>query len=72
MDKISITLKKKHWTEDGALRLFCPTLGQYACLYIMHIYYHDIQTSYMFSETAWPIKAKFSMKHLKEGGTNVY
>ena len=25
-----------------------------------------------FSETAWPIKAKFNMKHLQEGGTNVY
>ena len=24
------------------------------------------------SETAWPIKAKFYMKHLKEGGINVY
>ena len=25
-----------------------------------------------FSETAWPVKAKFYMKHLWEGGTNVY
>ena len=25
-----------------------------------------------YSETAWPIKAKFYMKHLWEGGTNVY
>ena len=25
-----------------------------------------------FSETAWPIKAKFYMKHLWKGGTNVY
>ena len=25
-----------------------------------------------FSETAWPIKAKFYMKHLWERGTNVY
>ena len=25
-----------------------------------------------FSETAWPIKAKFYMKHLWEGGTNVF
>ena len=24
------------------------------------------------SETAWPIKAKFYMKQLQEGGTNVY
>ena len=25
-----------------------------------------------FSETAWPIKAKFYMKHLWEGGTDVF
>ena len=25
-----------------------------------------------FSETAWPTKAKFYMKHLWEGGTNVF
>ena len=25
-----------------------------------------------FSETAWPIKAKFYTKHLQEGGTNIY
>ena len=25
-----------------------------------------------FSETAWPMKAKFYMNHLWEGGTNVY
>ena len=25
-----------------------------------------------FSETAWPIKAEFYMKHLLEGGTNVF
>ena len=28
--------------------------------------------SKIFSETPWPIKAKFFMKHLWEGGTNVY
>ena len=28
-----------------------------------HVYYHNIQTSF-FAETAWPIKAKFDMKHL--------
>ena len=26
----------------------------------------------LLSETAWPIKAKFYMKHLLEGGTNVF
>ena len=26
----------------------------------------------LFSETTWPIKAKFYMKHLQEGGTNLY
>ena len=25
-----------------------------------------------FSETAWPIKAKFLMKHFLDGGTNVF
>ena len=29
-------------------------------------------TKIFFSETAWPTKAKFYMKHLWEGGTNVY
>ena len=28
--------------------------------------------SKIFSETPWPIKAKFYMKHLWEGGTNVF
>ena len=28
--------------------------------------------SMIFSESAWPIKAKFYMKHLLEGGTNVH
>ena len=28
--------------------------------------------SKIFSETAWPIKAKFYMKHLWEGETNVF
>ena len=29
-------------------------------------------SKFLFSETPWPIKAKFYMKHLKEGGTNVF
>ena len=28
--------------------------------------------SKIFSETAWPIEVKLYMKHLLEGGTNVY
>ena len=30
------------------------------------------QTVAVFSETPWPIKAKFYIKHLKEEGTNVF
>ena len=33
---------------------------------------HPPFSKIFFSETAWPIKAKFYMKHLWEGGTNVY
>ena len=36
----------------------------------VHVYFHNIQTS--MKETTWPIKAKFYVKHLKEGLTNVY
>ena len=32
---------------------------------------HASTFSKTFSETAWPVKTKFYMKHLKEGGTNV-
>ena len=32
----------------------------------IHVYFHNIQTS------AWPIKAKFYVKHLYNGGINVY
>ena len=35
----------------------------------IHVYYHNIQTS---SKTTWPIEAKFYVKHLLDGGTNVY
>ena len=38
------------------------------CMYIIIIFKHQIFSS----ETAWPIKAKFYLKHLWEGGTNVY
>ena len=41
-----------------------PILGQYTCLLPWH--------SKILSETAWPVKSKFYMKHLYEGGTNVY
>ena len=44
--------------------LVCPNLGQYACLLPSY--------SKIFSEAAWPIKAKFYMKHLYERGTNMY
>ena len=33
---------------------------------------HPHFSKIFFSETAWPIKAKFYMKHLWEGGTNVF
>ena len=37
---------------------------------IIHVYYHNIQTSSPLN--AWPIKAKFHVKHLLNGGINVY
>ena len=37
----------------------------------IHVYYHNIQT-FFSSETAWQIKAKFYVKHLWNGGINVY
>ena len=36
----------------------------------IHVYNHNIQT--FSSETTWPIEAKFYVKHLYDGGTNVY
>ena len=33
---------------------------------------HPPFSKIFFSETAWPIKAKFYVKHLWEGGTNVF
>ena len=42
-----------------------PIPGQYTC--ILQKY-----SKIFFSETAWPIKAKFYMKHLWEGGTNLF
>ena len=42
-----------------------PTPGQYTC--ILQKY-----SKIFFSETTWLIKAKFYMKHLWEGGINVF
>ena len=37
------------------------------------IFGHGVVIYYIFSsETTWPIKAKFYVKHLYNGGTNVY
>ena len=52
---------KKNWTPGAHLP---PHRGN------IHVYYHNIQTS--FSETAWRIKAKLYVKHLWNGGINVY
>ena len=54
-------LKKKTLEPRGQS---APTLGQCSC--ILQKY------SKIFSETAWPIKAKFYMKHLQDVGTNVF
>ena len=45
-------------------RIFAPTAGHYTCVLL---YYSNI-----FCENAWPIKAKFYVKHLYNGGINVY
>ena len=48
--------------------LICPPPppgGQYTCILL---WYSNI----FFSETTRPIKAKFYVKHLLDGGTNVY
>ena len=42
-----------------------PTPGQYTCILQKYL-------KIFFSETAWPIKAKFYRKHLWEGGINVF
>ena len=45
----------------------------YPCSVVRPSSVHRPPFSKIFSsETAWPIKAKFYMKHLWEGGTNVY
>ena len=43
--------------------LICPQPGT------IHVYLTMI---FFFSETTWPIKAKFYVKHLYDGGINVY
>ena len=53
---------KKIWTPGAHLP---PPWGN------IHVYYHNIQT-FFSSETAWRIKAKFYVKHLWNGGINVY
>ena len=52
---------KKNWIPGAHLP---PPQGN------IHVYYHNIQTS--SPETAWRIKAKFYVKHLWNGGINVY
>ena len=50
---------------QGHIKLFAPTAGHYTCILP---YYSSI----FFFETAWPVKAKFYVKHLYNGGINVY
>ena len=53
---------EKKWTPGVGLP---PPRGN------IHVYYKNIQKIF-FSETTWPIKAKFYRKHLWEGGINVF
>ena len=57
---LNINDSEKNWTP----RAFAPTAGHYTCILP---YYSKI-----FCETTWPIKAKFYVKHLYNGGINVY
>ena len=47
-------------------------LGQGHSLDLGRSVVHTHFSKIFFSETTWPIKAKFYMKHLYEVGTNVY
>ena len=52
-------------TKNGPQGLICPHSGA-IYMYISMIFKH------LSSETTWPIKAKFYVKHLKDGVINVY
>ena len=52
-------------TKNGPQGLICPHPGA-IYMYISIIFKH------LISETTWPIKAKFYVKHLKDGVINVY
>ena len=52
-------------TKNGPQGLICPHPGA-IYMYISIIFKH------LSSETTWPIKAKFYVKHLKDGIINVY
>ena len=52
-------------TKNGPQGLICPHPGA-IYMYISIIFKH------LSSETTWPIKAKFYVKHLKDGVINVY
>ena len=52
-------------TKNGPQGLICPHPGA-IYMYISIIFKH------LSSEITWPIKAKFYVKHLKDGVINVY
>ena len=54
---------EKNWTPRVGLP---PPRGN------ILVYYNNNYSKIFFSETTWPIKAKFYSKHLWEGGVNVF